>query len=69
MARVMRCVRVCVCRVCQGHKLFSPPYDRRVTVGLLMFCMLGGAGAIGSAVCYQQAKGGFWFKKKAQQMK
>ncbi len=51
----------------QSHKLFSPPYDRRVTVGILLFCMLGGASAVTAAVCYQQSKGGFWFKKKAAQ--
>ena len=51
----------------EPHRLFHPPYDRRVTVGILMFCVFGGAGAILSAVIYQQRKGGFWFKKKQTQ--
>jgi hypothetical protein len=36
-----------------------------VTVGILLSVLALGSGAVTAAVCYQQGKGGFWFKKKA----
>ena len=51
----------------QSHKLFNPPYNKAVPIGILAFCVFGGAGVISGCVMYQQKKGGFWFKKKQTQ--
>jgi hypothetical protein len=45
-----------------AHKTLNPPYNRKLTTGLLLATTVGSFYAIWSSVTFQQRKGGYWYK-------